>query len=78
MVWLAIKSDGRLIMRLCPKTVDSEEYIKILKEKLVHKFITEKGFIFQQDGATPHTSKATVQYLTKSHVAYLKGVHPLK
>lgn len=55
--------------------VDSERYIKLLDEGLLpdcRKLYPNDDFIFQQDGATSHTSRATQSYLEHSTPTFIK------
>ena len=55
--------------------VNSESYIMLLKDKLFpdfRKLYPTENFIFQQDGATSHTSKATQEFLTENGVHFIK------
>ena len=76
MAWLCIASDGTSMLLRCPDRMDSQGYItEILTPAL--RFITKaraKGapaVLFQQDGASCQTSKATESFLTKKKVLVL-------
>lgn len=67
MVWVAIRSDGNLWLRLCHDKTTSIDYIWMIQgffeEDSVRTLGHEKGWYFQQDGARVHTSKQVLDYI---------------
>ena len=54
--------------------MDSDGYIRLLEANGVVEFMTENGVaLFQQDGATCHTSRKTRQWFAEKGVALLNG-----
>lgn len=70
MVWGAIRGDGKRTLILCPDNVDSIAYQTILNEGLPH--IYSSRYVFQQDGASCHTSRSTAQYLVQKAIRILR------
>ena len=68
MVWGAIGRNFRSRLFFCDNSVDSPEYVHILKASRLFDEADaaygEGAYIFQQDGATPHTAKTTVRWIT--------------
>ena len=55
--------------------VNSENYIKLLEDKLLpdcRKIHPNNDYVFQQDGATSHTSNATQRYLEENTPNFIK------
>lgn len=71
MVWMAIKYDGRMLMRWCESPMDGKAYTKMLSERVVLRWIKEPGYTYMHDGATCHTSKHTRAFLTQKRVHVL-------
>lgn len=71
MVWGAIRCDGKRVLILCPDNVDSIAYQSILDEGLPQIYSTRH--VFQQDGASCHTSRSTVQYLEQKAIRVLRN-----
>lgn len=66
MIWGAISSTGKSKLIFIRGTVNSKKYQEILAEaEQSLLFLQRKSFIFQQDGATSHTSKSTSEWLQK-------------
>ena len=71
-VWGAIGINWRCLKILSSRTsITHETYIDTLK----HVYFPRKR-IFQQDGATAHTAKATINYLNKRKINLLKNWPP--
>jgi hypothetical protein len=77
MVWLCIAKNGTSKLLRCPDRMDSNGYItQILTPAL--SFIRQgprkrdPPVLFQQDGASCHTAKATEAFLTKRKVQVLR------
>lgn len=72
MIWGCIS--GRGVGRLCfvNGTVNSQKYQDLLKDYLLPSIpalqSTEGEFIFQQDGATCHTAKTSMQWMAQNGV----------
>ena len=67
MVWGAIGPGFRSPLIFCDNSVSSSEYIEILKEARLFERADERYdgvYIFQQDGATPHTAAKTRDWIT--------------
>lgn len=63
MVWGAISSKGKSKLVFIKGNVDSRKYQEILSEALQSiKVLHPKKFTFQQDGATCHTSKSSMEW----------------
>lgn len=88
MVWCAMKSNGQLFLRRCPPKVKAAEYQGILQDALtfikprfVHKvgllynqfFNRASRYVFQRDGAPPHTARSTQAWLNTHHVRRFNG-----
>ena len=76
MAWLCIASDGTSKLIRCPDLMDSSAYqSQILSPNL--NFIRRPGsatgntYVFQQDGASCHTSRSTQAYLASHGVKVL-------
>eukprot|EP00477_Mikrocytos_mackini_P000452 GAHX01000481.1.p1 GENE.GAHX01000481.1~~GAHX01000481.1.p1 ORF type:complete len:320 (+),score=35.28 GAHX01000481.1:36-962(+) len=68
MVWGAISTKGVLHLEQCEKTIDSTEYINIVREKFLPRaetFYNNKEFFIVQDKAPCHVSKKTKKAFTK-------------
>jgi transposase len=77
MVWGAISTKGRVHFKIIPfgKTVDSVYYKKIIEEMIpeANKMFPD-GWIFQQDNASCHKSKAVLEFFEKNNIKLLN--HP--
>lgn len=73
MVWAGISLKGRTELFMTEGTINSQVYTKILTEKLLPftKEHYKRGFIFQQDNASIHTSKVTKAFLEKEKIKTL-------
>jgi len=74
MTWGCISVFGFHSMVLLEGSVDSERYIGVLQEDLLP--VTQQHFdrqpvVFQQDGASIHTSAATMRFLEDNHIPVL-------
>ena len=74
MAWGAIRSDGVTSMIKCVDSIDSLKYQRILDLGL--PTILEEGKIFQQDGATCHTSRSTKECMRQMRVHVLPDWPP--
>lgn len=76
MVWAGVSKHGKTNIHFIePKSkVDSEKYISILKsaKKDIAKLYPDGNFLLQQDGATSHTSKKSLQWITENFDNFLK------
>ena len=55
--------------------VDADHYVTHLEESLlpdVRELYPDDNFFLQQDGATPHTSQVTADYLEDNEIPYIK------
>jgi len=75
MVWAAMSHFGLTGLVRVSTTMDSRVYIRILSRHLLPFLHTPQhgtnSLIFQQDGASSHTAKATRWYLASKHVKQL-------
>lgn len=69
MVWGAIRADGERLIHLCNQNVDQYQYQEILRQNI--KKIVSGRYLFQQDGATAHTARSTLEFLRKSEIRQL-------
>lgn len=69
MVWGAIRGDGKRVIYKCDQNVDQYYYQALLDKALPNIYTTR--FIFQQDGATCHTARSSINYLTNKLVRLL-------
>ena len=70
MVWRAFCSDAMLDLAFPSTRMNSGEYIGILNEKRM-PFLeaqTEKTFIYQQDNASVHKSRQTIEWLKSNNI----------
>lgn len=66
MIWGAISSTGKSKLIFIKGTVTSQKYQEIMAEAEESLLTLQpKSFVFQQDGATSHTSKSTSDWLQK-------------
>lgn len=73
----AVSKSGNLIFTLHEKRITSEEVIRFLKQMLEHH--KRRHLVVVMDGATPHTSKRTKNFIEKQkrlHVFYLPSYSP--
>ncbi|KAL4469183.1 hypothetical protein ABPG72_008923 [Tetrahymena utriculariae] len=68
-VYGAISRDGPVSFQLLQGTIDSIAYIEVLKQ--FKKDCTKSPFIYQQDGARAHQSKATSEWLEENQFKLL-------
>lgn len=73
MVWGAFSSRGTLPLAFPSTRMDSKEYINVLERNLLPflKQYEDEDWIFQQDNASIHSSKATKQWLTNKNIQVL-------
>lgn len=65
MVWGGFSSKGKTDLVVIRGKVDSKKYQEIMESvQATIKDLHPAGFILQQDGATPHTSKSTKEWLS--------------
>ena len=79
MVWGAICAKGTLDLVVAEGGIKSDQYQEILKKGLVKSktYFPDGDFIFQQDGATCHTSKSTQAWLALNcPQCWKKGIWP--
>ena len=69
MVWGAIGKDFKSKLIICPKSVNSYEYQKIIKDSQIVDILNQQhgegNWYFMQDGAKPHVSHQTLLFLNK-------------
>ena len=70
MVWGRFSSKGRGSLYMLPsnKMMDSQMYLKILKQKLLKSMETNGCSFFQQDNASVHTAKKIRGFLNKNKI----------
>lgn len=73
-LWGAIKGDGTRTLIKCPQRLNSTEYQKVLEEGLLPFYDTQD--IFQQDGATCHKSKSSMNFLERQGITVLSDWPP--
>ena len=73
MMWGAVSANGKTDLVLVPKTMNTEMYLKILDVQLLAYCAPLGGsnFIFQQDGASCHTSRAAKKWFEKQNINVL-------
>lgn len=75
MVWGAIWYQGRSKLVVCEGHINSAAYIRILQDGLLPLYATHQlstqHTLFMQDGATPHTARATTTWLDQKHIQRL-------
>ena len=74
MVWGALSRRGFYLTIVPNKvTVNSDRYIEILQTFLPYaNEIYPDGWILQQDGATPHTSRKTQEWTDSENIQILQ------
>ena len=70
-IWGSLYSSGNLIIHFCDEVLNSHNYQKILKTKVLPNFDKSKH-IFQQDNATCHVSKSTFQWLNDNEINFIE------
>ena len=72
-VWGGMSKEGLTELYICDKPINSSYYCEILKSNLFpyakEKF--KKGFWFQQDNASSHKSKYTMNFLSENGIKTL-------
>ena len=63
MLWGAFSGNGRRILHTVQGTINTNEYIQILTDHVLLLNMPAQGMIFQQDNATPHKSRRTMNFL---------------
>lgn len=73
LIWGAVSHKGALKLTLCSKTIDSDEYILILKDFIpTAKIIYPNNeYFLVQDNASCHVSKKTRKFLSESAIDIL-------
>jgi transposase len=66
MVWGGISKNGITALMEVPKKCNSKKYCDLLEEGLIPYY--DDGDIFQQDGASCHTSKETMKFLKENGI----------
>ena len=66
MIWAGISKTGCTPLVDVPKKCDSKKYCEVLEEGLIPYY--GKDEIFQQDGATCHTSKESMKFLKQNGI----------
>lgn len=77
MVWGCMSGEGVGALHFVDGTVNSEKYLKILEDTLlpfIEKNHRDGNLIFQQDGATCHTSKESMQWLERENITVLPWI----
>lgn len=73
-IWGAIWGDGFRSIIKCPQRLNSQGYQSVIEEGLIPFY--KPYNIFQQDGATCHTSKTTIDYIDSQNVLNLSDWPP--
>ena len=82
MVWGAIGYNYKSPLIICPKSVTADQYRKVITDSNMVLDLNEArgegNWVFQQDGATPHTAKTTRVFLNKrmSYIEYWPANSP--
>ncbi len=68
MIWAAIGINYKSNLYFIDGSLNEQTYIKMLEEDNIFQQLKEKQteFIFQQDGATCHTTPGALNYLNKN------------
>jgi hypothetical protein len=74
MVWGALSYRGFYMTIIDgPGTINSQKYCQIIEEFLTYAdCLYPTGWILQQDGATPHTSRATKAFFEEKNVQIMQ------
>ncbi len=71
MVWAGVAQNFKSNLIIIPGNMNSENYINyILKSEVVPK-CRLNNFLFQQDGATSHTARKTIEYLRSQNIDFI-------
>lgn len=73
MIWSGFSSREIGYLHLCEKTVDTKEYVKILRTRVIpyqNRFF-DKDMIFQDDSAPAHRSKVTTAFKAANGIVSL-------
>ena len=70
MAWGAFVGDKLLDLVVVEHTIDSNQYIEVLKKPLLPSI--RPGFKFMHDGASAHRSKLTTSWLQKQKIDTIK------
>lgn len=74
MVWGAFCQDGLLPIAFPSTRMDSQEYTELLEENLL-PFLQQHhhtNWVFQQDNAPVHTSRATMTWFRENHIQVME------
>ena len=74
MVWGCMSARGVGNLKFIDGTIIAQKYVNILEENLLPSinYLSDNGeFIFQQDGASSHTTKITKKYLESREINVL-------
>lgn len=74
MVWGGISLRGIIALKICRRSMDSDEYILTLDQFLMPmaSILFPDGFEFQQDNATCHTSKLTRDFMDEHQLRVIE------
>jgi DDE superfamily endonuclease len=73
MIWGCMTSKGLGSLHFIEGTMNSTKYTEILRESLIPsitQYFDNGDFIFQQDGASCHTSKFTKTWMMKNNMSF--------
>ena len=70
----AVRADGERILAFCDQNVHQHFYQQLLREKLPSIYSTR--YVFQQDGAIPHTAASTIDLLQANQIRQLRNWPP--
>ena len=74
MVWGGIMGNRKTPLLKCHNRMNADGYMELLEENGILDFFREAGgALFQQDGATCHTARKTMEWFEEKGVALLKG-----
>lgn len=69
MIWGAIRHDGSRILVKCPKPLDSDGYMKIIKDEFIPFY--NPGEILMQDNAPIHRADKVIDFIGNSGIIYI-------
>ena len=71
MIWAGFAAVGMSALTRIEGTISAVSYTDILNDHLLPLQLPEHGIIFQQDNATPHKSRHTLQWLADHYIEVL-------
>ena len=71
MVWGAFSGNGLRILHTIEGTINTERYIQILQQHVIPLNLPGRNMVFQQDNATPHKSRRTLNFIEENGIELL-------